>query len=388
MGFTFQELRQLKNDIAAAAGISTAAAARVIGYYNGGGPSLRPDIVAAMIAGDCAHVAPALSALGLSPDNASPAAKPAADDLQKGSAAMEPGTDNGSRESKTGSASAGPDGDNITDDLHAAPDDLHDASGHDLVGGPDGFQNAPQRKESKQANKRTTKQKKSNTSPQAVNGPDVVQGVHDDLGPDDLEHVQGESVNPHELPPGLYDDIAALIENYCRQQNIPEPAKMHPLQWQGVCYRVGESIKARGILRDRERERTRGGVIYDGEKLVALLALYGVICADYKQVAFTFNFQRFSGVSREYFNDYTGKGLTSSRVGIVEKAQDLQRASLVGAVTGGGSATVGNIFLSKALAGLQETVTIQHVSAASTPAAVALPVFGPDGGLLEEKRPE
>lgn len=368
MAFTFKELKQLKNDIAAAMGIDSSIAARVIGYYNGGGPSVRPDVVRAMIGGDLSHVGPALVALGITPENIT--------DITPDSVHT------------SGSASAGPvvpDGDNIT----AGPDGV----GDDLHAGPDGFQNAPQRKESKQAAKRPTKQKKSNTSPQTLQN-DLVKASHDDLckgdvvGVDDLEHVQGESVNPHELPHGLYDDIAALIENYCRQQNIPEPAKMHPLQWQGVCYRVGESIKSRGILRDRERERTRGGVIYDGDKLVALLALYGVICADYKQVAFTFNFQRFSGVSREYFNDYTGKGLTSSRVGIVEKAQELQRASLVGAVTGGGSATVGNIFLSKALAGLQETVTIQHVSAASTPAAVALPVFGPDGGLLEDKRPE
>lgn len=187
---------------------------------------------------------------------------------------------------------------------------------------------------------------------------------------------------PGKLPTGLYDDICTLIDNYCRQFNISEPLKMHPLQWQGVCYRVGESIKTRGILRDREQERTRGGIIYDGEKLVALLTLYGVICADYKQVAFTFNFQRFCGVSREYFNDYNGKGLTSTRVGIVQKAHELQKASLVGAVTGGGSATVGNIFLSKALAGLQETVTVQHVSAAAAPTTSALPVFDSSAGNL------
>lgn len=360
MAFTFKELKQARNNVMDSFGLNSHDASKVVGYFNGV-VNARPDIVTAMISGDLSGVGPALAALGLSNGSSK--------------------TASGDPVHTSGSASAG--GDNITAGPDMVPDgvwdDLHDGSGM----APDGFQNAPQRKESTQAAKRPTKQKESNTSPQAVKGPDVVQGVHDDL-----EHVQGESVNPHELPPGLYDDIAALIENYCRQQNIPEPAKMHPLQWQGVCYRVGESIKSRGILRDRERERTRGGVIYDGDKLVALLALYGVICADYKQVAFTFNFQRFSGVSREYFNDYTGKGLTSSRVGIVEKAQDLQRASLVGAVTGGGSATVGNIFLSKALAGLQETVTIQHVSAASTPAAVALPVFGPDGGLLEEKRPE
>ena len=334
---TFQELKQLKNQIAIKTGIDTAAAARVIGYYNIGSSS-RPDIIQAMINGDMSPVGPALVALGITPTK----------DITPYIVHT------------SGSTS----GDNITDGAGSGSDVV----GDDLHAAPDGFQNAPQRKESKQAAKCPTKQMKTITSPQALQN-DLVKGVHDDLCKGDVvgvEHVQGESVNPHELPPGLYDDIAALIENYCRQQNIPEPAKMHPLQWQGVCYRVGESIKSRGILRDRERERTRGGVIYDGEKLVALLALYGVICADYKQVAFTFNFQRFAGVSREFFNDYCNRGLSSSRVGIVQKAQELQKASLAGAVTGGGSATVGNIFLSKALAGMSETVTIQHVTTEST----------------------
>lgn len=188
----------------------------------------------------------------------------------------------------------------------------------------------------------------------------------------------------HALPAGLYDDICASIDYYCDTHDIKDKQKIHPLQWQGICYRIGETIKARKLLHDFPREKSHGGTVYDGEKVAALLAIYGVICSDYKQVAFTFNFQRFSGVSREYFNDYTGKGLTSSRVGIVEKAQDLQRASLVGAVTGGGSATVGNIFLSKALAGLQETVTVQHVSAAAAPQVAALPVFDDVGALLPD----
>ena len=378
MAFTFKELKQLKNDIAAAMGIDSSIAARVIGYYNGGGPSVRPDVVRAMIGGDLSHVGPALVALGY--------------DL--------PAADNGSRESKTGesitasgdpsgSASAGP----VVDDLQAdnitagtGSDMVPDGVGDDLHAAPDGFQNAPQKTKKTQADKRTTKQKKTNTSPQAVKGPDVVQGGHDDLGPDDLEHVQGESVNPHELPPGLYDDICATLENYCRQQNM-DPGKIHPLQWKSACIYIGQSIKARGLLRDYEREKSHGGVLYDGVKVAALLDIYDYICGQYKQVPFVYNFPRFAGISPQYFADYENR-LTSSRVNLYKKALDIQRAGLIDAVTGGGSATVGNIFLSKALAGLQETVTIQHVSAASTPAAVALPVFGPDGGLLEDKRPE
>ena len=188
-----------------------------------------------------------------------------------------------------------------------------------------------------------------------------------------IETVQADIIQENDLPPGLYDDICSTIDYYCKEHNITDRYKIHPLQWQGICYRVGESIKTRGILRDSEKEKAHGGIIYDGDKLVALLALYGVICADYKQVAFSFNFQRFSGVSREYFNDYCKRGLSSSRVGIVEKAQELQKASLISAVNGGGSATVGNIFLSKALAGLQEISTVVHVSSAPAPVMDSVP---------------
>lgn len=362
MAFTFKDLKQAKQNIMDGCGLSSSDAVRVVGYYNGGGPALRPDIVTAIISGDLSGVAPALSALGLgssktaSCDPVHTSGSASADDLQA---------------------------DNITvGDM--VPDGAGDNDGAGMA--PDGFKNAPQHKKSTQAAKRPTKQKKSNTSPQAVKSPESVKGAHDDLGPDDLEHVQGEKVNPHELPPGLYDDICATIENYCRQYDIPEPLKMHPSQWKSTCIYIGQGIKARAILQDKSRYK-EVGFCYDGERVAALLDLYEYICGQYKQVPFAYNFMHFAGISRNYFADYENR-LTSGRVNIKQKAYEIQRAGLVEAVTGGGSATVGNIFLSKALAGLQETVTIQHVSAASTPTAVALPVFGPDGGLLEEKRPE
>lgn len=370
MAFTFKDLKQAKQNIMNGCGLSSSDAVRVVGYYNGGGPALRPDIVAAMINGDLSGVGPALVALGITPENITDiipdsvhtSGSASADDLQA---------------------------DNITV-VDMVPDGVGARDGSGMA--PDGFQNAPQHKKSTQAAKRPTKQKKTSTSPQAVKSPHVVQGVHDDLckgdliGGDDLEHVQGEKVNPHELPPGLYDDICATIENYCRQYDIPEPLKMHPSQWKSTCIYIGQGIKARAILQDKSRYK-EVGFCYDGERVAALLDLYEYICGQYKQVPFAYNFMHFAGISRNYFADYENR-LTSGRVNIKQKAYEIQRAGLVEAVTGGGSATVGNIFLSKALAGLQETVTIQHVSAASTPAAVALPVFGPDGGLLEEKRPE
>lgn len=184
---------------------------------------------------------------------------------------------------------------------------------------------------------------------------------------------------PQSLPTGLHDDITAQIEYYCQTHNIDDTKKIHPLEWQAVCMLIGQSIKSRKILED---DKPHGGRLYNADKITALLTLYGYVCAECKQVAFAHNFPRFAGVSREYFNDYMGQGLTSSRCNLSQKAHELQKASLVGAVTGGGSATVGNIFLSKALAGLQETVTVQHVSAAAAPVSNALPVFGGDNPAL------
>lgn len=185
--------------------------------------------------------------------------------------------------------------------------------------------------------------------------------------------IENTTDNIHTLPTGLYDDITAQIDFYCQEHNITDRYKIHPLQWQGICYRVGESIKRRKILHDIAKEKTHGGTVYDGEKMAALLDLYGVICSDFRQVAFTFNFARFAGVSLDYLHDYMKKGLTSARVGLREKALNLQKASLVSTVNGGGSATVGNIFLSKALAGLQETSTVVHVSSAPAPVMDSVP---------------
>ena len=387
---TFQELKKLKNDIAVKTGLDTAAAARVIGYYNIGSSS-RPDIIQAMINGDMSPVGPALVALGITPENIT--------DITPDNVHT------------SGSASAGPVVDNITDGAGSGPDgvgdDLHDGSGHDLVGGPDiapdGPKIAPQRKKKPQASKSVAVKEKTITSPQAlqndlVKAPDGVNGSHDDLGPDITTNTPHNETIIDTLPPaqalptpaadpdiitdpdysellpvGLYDDITATIDDYCKTHDITDKKKIHPLEWQAVCAYIGKYIKQSKVLHDFQREKIHGGTVYDGRKVCALLDLYGVMCSEFKQVAFSHNFPRFAGVSVEYFKDYMQRGLTSSRVGLPQKAFDLQRASLVGAVTGGGSATVGNIFLSKALAGLQETVTVQHVTTESTQIIDAVP---------------
>ena len=317
MAYTFQELAKLKNDLVARFGISTNDAARVVGYCSQHNIDFTP-----------AALGPVFSDLGIDP-------------------------------------------------LEPVPAD------------PVPAKIAPQRPKKEKTIKSPVKEK---TSPQAVQDfPQCIQDITSDNTnintpttannetiidtiPQALPDTPAADPDYSELlPPRLYDDINSLIDNYCQQQNITDRMKIHPLQWQGVCYRVGDYIKKHGVLRDTPREKIHGGLLYDGKKLLALLALYGVICSDYKQVAFAFNFQRFAGVSREFLNDYCNRGLSSSRVGLREKALELQKASLVGAVTGGGSATVGNIFLSKALAGLQETSTVVHVSASPSVNLAELP---------------
>ena len=206
--------------------------------------------------------------------------------------------------------------------------------------------------------------------------------------PDNIQQItQAPEINQQDqhttdlLPPGLYDDITANIDYYCQQYDIQDPRKMHPHQWKSLCIYIGQHIKSRGFIRDTEREKHHGGVLYDGAKIAALLDLYDYICGQYNQVPFVYNFPRFAGISPQYLADYENR-LTSSRVNLRQKALDIQKAGLVDAVTGGGSATVGNIFLSKALAGLQETVTVQHVSAAAAPVSNTLPVFGGDNPAL------
>jgi hypothetical protein len=147
---------------------------------------------------------------------------------------------------------------------------------------------------------------------------------------------------------------------------------------------IGEHIKTLGFIHDVQREKSEGGVRYDPETVAALLPIFEYICASYKQTAFSYLFPRFAGVGRNYFNDYDGI-LTSSQVQLAQKAREVQRESIINTVSAGGSATVGNIFLAKALEGMSETVTVQHISAQKTDTASAsLPMFNGDQPKLPQ----
>ncbi len=198
------------------------------------------------------------------------------------------------------------------------------------------------------------------------------------------DSIEGEVITDDELPPDLLENITEWVLEYCTQYKIENPQKIDARQWRSCCMYIGEHIKKSGILRDRKREAHEGGRIYNGEKVAALLALYDYICGSYKQIAFSFNFIRFAGISYQYFNDYDHEGLTSSSVDLRKKAADIQKGSITASIASGGQQTVGNIFLGKALEGMQESTRVEHISVSASPSVPELPVFSPSGGLIEE----
>lgn len=336
----FQELKKLKNDIAVKTGLDTAAAARVIGYYNIGGD---PEKLQAMINGDMSPVGPALVALGINgPDN-TPAAKP------------ENITDiTPDNVHTSGSAAAGP-----VDNITAAPDGV----GHDLS--PDGPKIAPQRKKSTQASKSVAVNEKTTTSPQAVQN-DLVKGVYDDLCKGgDIEHVQGEILtDDNGLPASIRYDIEENMQEFAQRYNI-DLEKCSGLQWRAVCLNVGDMIKASGVLIDRKKQKLQGGRPFKPERVAVLLDLWERFTTIYKHVPLVTDFISFSGVSREWFYD-TQEKLSSTQIDIIKKARSIEESALGAALTDSKENPTGRIYYTKARLGWQETTTIQHVTTEHT----------------------
>jgi len=213
--------------------------------------------------------------------------------------------------------------------------------------------------------------------PDGLTNSDIIPAMDGDILPAD--DIGGDC-----LPVGLVSDIETFIRDYCIQNEI-DSKKIDPRQFKAICMVIGQDIiKRRKILRDFEREKKQGGIIYNPDKLNALLQVFAYICDKYKQPAFDFVFYRFAGVSREYFHDYCKRGLTSASGQILKKARDLQTESIIQGIAAGGGSSVSYIFLGKALAGLQENTTITHVTAAAAPTVAALPVFDSSGGLLTD----
>ena len=360
--YTMPELLKARNNIVAAYGLDIVSAGRLVGYYNGGGPEKRPDIIAAMIDGDLSGAAVAAAALHISlgvntPDKDRQPVQGVKNSAGSKKNIPEKTTKQNKRttkekESKTGTASRASLGE-------------------------------PKTKKEKKEGKANNKGKEASAGG----------GVGKITGESALsvEKIDGEIIAPgvssDDLPETLPDDIESWLSDFSNRYNI-ELVKASGQQWRSACIYVGQHIQKSKILEDRERERSHGGKIYNPERVAALLPLWEYITGLYKHIPLASDFIAFSGVSRQWFHDYDGRGLTSASVQIVKRAREIEESGLSAGLVDGRENPTGRIYYSKARLGWKETTEIVHVSAAAASAAPSLPVFDGSGGFLEDKSGE
>ena len=200
----------------------------------------------------------------------------------------------------------------------------------------------------------------------------------------DIIPAEMVAASDYDLPADMGDCIEQWINDYATRYNI-DLSRLNSQQWRSCCDYIGQQIKSKGILIDREK--TRGGAVftYKPERLEGLLYLWAFFSGVYKQVPLEGDFIAFTGVHRNYFYDYDGRGLTSSRVQIVKKAHEIEERGALSAAVGGGSNAVGGMFTLKTRHNYTETPTRPEMIAVVVPSAPSLPVLGGSDGLLEQK---
>lgn len=178
-----------------------------------------------------------------------------------------------------------------------------------------------------------------------------------------------------ELPETLAEDIKSLLKAWATDNDFEDLSKLANIQWRSACLFVGQWIKQNKILEDIERERKEGGRYYDGEKVAALVPIWEYITGLYKHIPLHVDFIAFSGVSRQWFYDYEGRGLTSSSVQIIKKVMEIENAAISVGVTDSRENPTGRIFYAKARLGWRENDSIQQIDDNNGSNKNALPVF-------------
>ena len=247
------------------------------------------------------------------------------------------------------------------------------------------------KKKSQQAEKRPTKEKNIKAD-QYKTQRDIIKPSADQITPEavgiiekynNLEYERGE------LPPGLADDIKQFLELWAQDNNIEDLSKCASLQWRAACIYCGWWIRDKGILFDREAmARSVGGSrVYDAEKVSKLLDIFQALSSVYRHIPLHTDFISFSGISREWFFDYNGAGLTSTNMQIVKKAMDIESAAISAGVTDSRENPTGRIFYAKARLGWREADQVAPIHDENRQAAAALPVFDVVSGQLIAKKP-
>lgn len=350
MAYTFPQLKQIRDNIVMSFGISSDNATRVVAFYNVGA-NQDHNIIDKMLLGDLSSVPAALSALGISSDIVQASLDDRQTEIKNTSDLAKKKEEKTAKRSPKRSQNATRTTADNNNDLQATTSPLASSVRPSDISG----------------DKIPTKTTKSR-----INENNAIQDIkqHNDIIPAaDAEIIQDTL---DELPEGFADTVRQWLEDWAAFEKI-DLTRLHAQQWRALCMYVGQKIKKYHVLDDTEKIKARGGRFYKPQKLDALLTLWGYFCGVYRQVPLVYDFVSFSGVSRSYFYDYEGKGLSSTSVHILQKAKAMEESGLGSSVAGGGAGTVGGIFLLKARHGYSETVTVNHVTAAPSVGLTELP---------------
>lgn len=351
MGASIPQIKKAASNIADYYGITGADSLRVVAFFRGDA-----SIIRAILAGDFSAVPGAAASVGVVLGDNKSGSGALQDTSPAASAASVPGDGVNTSEkitAKRSRAAASP------DRVKASKKD-HAINYH--------------------ADNKTAQYKPVTASNTGAASPDVIQG-------DIIPTVCGDIIPADDmsdaLPLGFSETVAGWLHDYAAQYNI-DLEKCASIQWRALCLSIGEKIQASGILRDKTREKQHGGKIYNPAAVAALVPIWEKITALYKHLPLAVDFVAFSGVSRQWFNDYQGRGLTSSSVQIAKRVHDIESAALSVALTDSRENPTGRIYYTKARLGWREVSEIVHTSAKETHAGGALPVFGDNGDLLPQ----
>lgn len=356
---TMMDIKKTRDGIAAVFSVDTLTASRLIGFYNGSGDVAT---VAALVAGDYSSIPAAAAALGVSLQGVK------APDAVGGSAPSEDGSIKDTRKADTTTAAH-------TDDITAHNGDIL----------TDTARNCKADKIPADSKSKPKKAKKAVYNDSIPASRPESATITADTIKDDLPRVEGDiipaNISSDILPASLPDNIESWLSDFSSRYNI-ELIKASGQQWRSACIYIGQHIQQSKILEDIQREKQQGGKIYNPDAVAALLPIWEYITGLYKHIPLVCDFIAFSGVSRNWFHDYDGRGLTSASVHIVKKAREIEESGLSAGLVDGRENPTGRIYYSKARLGWQEQTTVVHVSAAAAPVAPSLPVFDGAGGLL------
>ena len=201
---------------------------------------------------------------------------------------------------------------------------------------------------------------------------------------EDVERVEGEIIPAGCMPDNIESLIESAVDDFmqykCKEVKKESMTQCTEDTWAACCSFIGREVfKKYKILHDKERERTHGGTVYDGDRVSVGQELYKHYCATYNKMYSIMGCADFLGVSDTYIYDFSGgKKLSPSRQRFYQKGVKDREESLRRGVVGGrkGSQLGYTVLLNHD--NNYSTQKVEHITAEKTDTAAALPVFGDD----------